>query len=536
MFDDSGDNTITNNNIGWCDVYTGYDDRTTSHQNSWISNAFNDFSGNPYSIDGAAGVADASASLLTDSTNPVIASPDDIAINSTDTDKWVTWTAFDTFQNNYTLYVNNSNEDTNDWCGSSISFSLDALDPGVYNFQLWVFDCENNSISDIVIITVIDTHIPVFTNFTDDYTIELGEHAWLNFSAIDHAPDLKMAWIDEQGPYLNDAWISSIPFNWDSGTPIVGVHNYTIKLTDKAGNYATRTCWITVVDTTAPVVVGFPSDFSSETGNTTWVNFTLGDYSPDTYEIWVDDIMDTSLTFTNGEYISYMLNYNTPGEHNITLVAWDDYVNTVTQACIVTYEDSTGPSITEYDDFSYEAGESPIISWAWDELDPKNWSVYENGTLMISSTSFSGNIQHSLEEQTLGKWNVTLVIYDETGNRGIDQIWVTVVDTTAPEIDSLLAVIYEEGEVDNSITWTPYDLKPESYEVLRNGTSIDSGPWSGSIITIDVDGLDAGVYNYTITVTDSSGNTASDTVTVIVTFLTSTTTTTTTTTTNTTLS
>ncbi|MHA1928879.1 MAG: right-handed parallel beta-helix repeat-containing protein [Candidatus Thorarchaeota archaeon] len=508
MFDDSGDNTITNNNIGWCETSTGYDDRTTSPQNSWVSNAFNDFSGNPYSIDGTAGVNDASASLLTDITNPSIDSPDDIIIDSTDTDQWVTWHPQDTFQNNYSLFVNTTNEDANDWCDESISFSLDALDPGVYNYELWVFDCENNSISDIVVITVVDKDVPIFTSFTDSYAIERGEQVWVNFTATDYAPGLKMAWTDNQGPSWNDGWSSSVEVTWDLVTPDVGIHNYTVQLTDVNGNSATNTCLVTVVDTTAPVVIDYPSDFQGEAGVIAWVNFTLNDYYPDTYEIWIDDAINRSLAFIDGEEIFVMLNYTTLGQHNITLVAWDDYGNTVNATCIVTYVDTTAPLISGPDDFTYEAGESPLITWVWEEYTPTNWTVYENGTEITFSTTFSGDILYSLGGLVPGRWNVTLMVFDDNGYFTTDEVWVQVVDTTAPTLVGTDQIPVEVGEEINVI-WNVNDIdawdQVGSWHIFVNDTEMISGIWNSAEITFSFT-PDVAVYNITIIVFDYYGN------------------------------
>ena len=69
-----------------------------------------------------------------------------------------------------------------------------------------------------------------------------------------------------------------------------------------------------------------------------------------------------------------------------------------------------------------------------------------------------------------------------------------------------------EGESGNSITWSPSDDHPESFTIYQNGTVIASGPWDGSPITVEVDGLSPGVYNYTLVVTDVGGNTVTDTV------------------------
>jgi hypothetical protein len=113
---------------------------------------------------------------------------------------------------------------------------------------------------------------------------------------------------------------------------------------------------------------------------------------------------------------------------------------------------------------------------------------------------------------------------------------VTVGDTTPPEFDITPDDIEAEEGDSISLTWGVFDLCPESYDVLLNGSSISSGDWNitSAEITVSVDGLPAGIYNVTILIEDCSGNTARDEVIITITEPTPTTTTTTTTTTSTT--
>ena len=68
------------------------------------------------------------------------------------------------------------------------------------------------------------------------------------------------------------------------------------------------------------------------------------------------------------------------------------------------------------------------------------------------------------------------------------------------------------GNTGNSITWTPDDLFPHTYQILRNDTEVDSGSWDGSSITVSIDGLEVGTYNYTLSVSNEAGNQVTDTV------------------------
>ncbi|MCG3216346.1 MAG: right-handed parallel beta-helix repeat-containing protein [Candidatus Heimdallarchaeota archaeon] len=90
-------------------------------------------------------------------------------------------------------------------------------------------------------------------------------------------------------------------------------------------------------------------------------------------------------------------------------------------------------------------------------------------------------------------------------------------DTTAPVIDHPTDISYEEGAIDNYITWNPDDLYPSSYEVSRDGLVRISGNWFGESIVISIDGLDTGFYEYVCTVYDWYDNSISDTVIVTVT-------------------
>ena len=86
------------------------------------------------------------------------------------------------------------------------------------------------------------------------------------------------------------------------------------------------------------------------------------------------------------------------------------------------------------------------------------------------------------------------------------------------------------------IVWNPYDTRPDLYRIYRNDTLLANGNWnsSGESISINLDSLDIGIYNYTIIVQDVLGNTVSDLVFITVESETTTTSSTTTTTTTTT--
>jgi parallel beta-helix repeat protein len=80
-------------------------------------------------------------------------------------------------------------------------------------------------------------------------------------------------------------------------------------------------------------------------------------------------------------------------------------------------------------------------------------------------------------------------------------------------------IVYTHEQDGNEITWFVVDnvggLK--NYVIYRNGSSVAQSAWlSGTAISIDVDGLAVGSYNYTIAIIDEFGRTAFDTVIVTV--------------------
>jgi hypothetical protein len=85
------------------------------------------------------------------------------------------------------------------------------------------------------------------------------------------------------------------------------------------------------------------------------------------------------------------------------------------------------------------------------------------------------------------------------------------IDFDRPTIDSPADVTYMETETGNEITWIPTaDAGPWEY-VLRVNGSIDSTVhWSAGPITINVDGINASITEYELTVYDRLGYSASD--------------------------
>jgi len=104
-------------------------------------------------------------------------------------------------------------------------------------------------------------------------------------------------------------------------------------------------------------------------------------------------------------------------------------------------------------------------------------------------------------------------------------------DFDAPTLDSPPDFEIEYGSTGHCIVWNPADAYPDSYRLFVDGKLEESGFWNGSSISVDLDGLTPGVYEYTLIVFDLALNQAYDSVLVTVIDSSGTTTTTSTTTT-----
>ena len=95
-----------------------------------------------------------------------------------------------------------------------------------------------------------------------------------------------------------------------------------------------------------------------------------------------------------------------------------------------------------------------------------------------------------------------------------------------PIIDHPAVITYILGDIGNVILWHLSDENPSSLTLLLDGVSIMSELWNSTTeyISISVDGLSLGEYNYTLIVQDTGNNSVSDSVIVTVVSSTSTTT------------
>jgi len=176
------------------------------------------------------------------------------------------------------------------------------------------------------------------------------------------------------------------------------------------------------------------------------------------------------------------------------------------------------PRLSHPVDLECELGfQKDSILWQAFDSDPSEVSVYMNGSLIITKQWNGSDIDVNLQGLHVGFYVYKIRVEDAAGNSAIDIVGVTVVDTTAPTMNSPPDIEYEAGSIGNTITWNTFDLAPSFFEIYRDGILIKQQQWNSTVISIVVDSLSAGTYSYSLTLYDESGNSISDEVQVIVT-------------------
>jgi parallel beta-helix repeat protein len=157
------------------------------------------------------------------------------------------------------------------------------------------------------------------------------------------------------------------------------------------------------------------------------------------------------------------------------------------------------------------------IEWQLNAIYPGVYELYWNQKLHDQKDWDGSPIIINITLLGVGIHNFTLRLFDSTNHFMTDTVFVTVIETAPPAITEVKDLEYMEGIAGNAIIWKIYDANPSSYIILLNDTRIRAGGWDGSDITLPVDGLAPGVYNFTLIVEDVSGNVAIDVVLVTVT-------------------
>ncbi len=265
---------------------------------------------------------------------------------------------------------------------------------------------------------------------------------------------------------------------------------------------------------TEPIInEAFDEDYAEGTTGheATW--YAYDDYLND-YTVTIDGAYWTSGVVTDLQFPEINVNIDglSYGEHTAVITVWDVDMNSVSDTILIDVFDIVDPTVDNPANFEIFLGVTGNeIIWEADDLNPDNYVVMMDGSAYATGSWTSGEVILDIDGLSIGAHHFTMTVYDADGNSGSDSVSILVInDGTGPAIDSPEDIVFVTGSTGNQIIWTPTDDYPDSFEIEFNETIVLSGDWSGGRIIFELDNLEAGDYNFTVTVWDGGQQSVSD--------------------------
>ena len=330
-------------------------------------------------------------------------------------------------------------------------------DVGSYILTYVASDASGNTATATRTVNVVDTTPPVITVLGENpATVEYGSN-YVDAGAT--ATDLRDGTVTVTS--------SSV-----SSTTIVGEQTITYTATDAAGNTATATRTINVVDTSGPVITILGDDPVTVEYGSDYVD--AGATASDLQDGTVD-VVTTSNSSTTTLGLQYIFYTATDSSGNETQVFRT--LNVV---------DTAGPVITII-------GENPVtVEYGSDYVDAGATAVdVRDGAVSVTTSSTSSST-------VMGEQTITYTATDSLGNTTTATRTINVVDTVGPVItilgDNPVTLEWGDAYVDAGATAT--DVRDGSVSVTTSSTSSQ---------------FEVGEQSITYTATDAAGNTTTAT-------------------------
>ncbi len=388
------------------------------------------------------------------------------------------------------------------------------LAKGPYSITVTVTDASGNSTTGSVPLSVVDTTAPVILSVPGAQTVSVGANCQ---GAVPNVVSGVVA--SDNCTAANQLTITQSPA---AGTLLAkGQYSITVTVTDASGNSTTGSVPLSVVDTSAPVILSVPGAQTVSVGASCQgavPNVVSGVAASD------NCTAANQLTITQSPAAGTLL---AKGQYSITVTVTDASGNSTTGSVPLSVVDTSAPVI-----LSVPGAQTVSVGASCQGAVPNVVSgvvASDNCTaanqLTITQSPAAGTLLAK------GQYSITVTVTDASGNSTTGSVPLSVIDTTAPVIQSLSA--------------SPNVLSPPNHQMVPITVSAsatdncDSAPVSRIISITANEALSAGdvqitgnltallaatrnganggrVYTITVQCTDADGNSSTGVVTVTV--------------------
>ncbi|MFW9888920.1 MAG: aryl-sulfate sulfotransferase [Candidatus Thorarchaeota archaeon] len=356
----------------------------------------------------------------------------------------------------------------------------------------------------------------------DDFAVQTSDpvevmwDAWYNFRTTMRQPGYYVVYLNDipvqSGPFSFSQFWRPITLAFDLGVLPKGNHNLTLEIQDEAGHSTNDTVLVAVGSF---YIERFgPSEFEiDEIGSqTVWSGVTSTILS---YNITIDGGLHSS-SIWSGSDIVLELSSLIPGNHRIEFYLINGTNDIYYDEFWVDVLASIDPAITPNQPSSISRiwNQSLSFSWALYDLSPKSWTIFINGSQVLSELWATENYlaQWNLPKLDESLYNITIIAEDQANHVAIHTTWLTITPPSPPIIATSPAVsLLEWGSGKITLSWEVHG--GTNWQLWKNGALINGGILTIKIIELVIDNWQTpdwtpGSYNLTLVVADDTYSTS----------------------------
>ncbi len=435
-------------------------------------------------------------------------------------DKSINWTLTDLHPWNYSIFMDSVLYANGSWTsGQTITLNVTNLPLGVFEFIIYVNDSSSNINSSTHYVVIYDGTAPVVshpTNFTHEYGYPTIPITWI---ANDIHPYNFTIFVDDQ-VYLDGNWTSDTNISLDYSDFLSGIYNITLLIHDTSALNATSTLFLTVLPDSTPPLITSPGNKTIVETTGTVITWLVTDYNPSHYTLYEDGIVVQSDSWNSSFPIQFIIANASIGIYNYTLVVFDHSNLSLKDSVFVIVEPVKGLAINQPENITYTEGMmNNWISWTIISNKTGNYTIYQDDLpLETDDWTNSTLVNYLVDNLDPGIYNFSIFVKTTDNLTVNDTVFVFVlIDSNPPLVSEESDIFILEMSINNTLTWTVADLNPDVFFIYKNDSLALTSSWVGNeSLSIRIDGLHPGVWNYTIIVYDARGLSSADTVFVLV--------------------